>query len=343
MYTLEMCAGGGGQAIGLHNAGFKHRVLIENDEFACGTLRHNNDMHGLGWERIVEGDLREFAETEAQNYRGLIDLVAGGVPCPPFSYAGKQLGKDDERDLFPTALKIVEKVQPRAVMLENVRGLMDAKFTDYREDIISKLRQMGYEGQWRMLNADNFGVPQKRPRSILVAFWKEHFELFQWPNEKDFMAAPTVGEALYDEMASRGWKGAFAWREKANKVAPTVVGGSKKHGGPDLGPTRAKREWHALGVNAHRLAADDEIPDEGFRGALGRDGSIREGYEHMPLLSVPMVAKLQGFPKHWEFVGSKTHAYRQVGNAFPPPVAQAVGQKIFEALLKMQQGVEAAE
>ena len=202
---------------------------------------------------------------------------------------------------------------------------------------------MGFKSAWKLLNADDFGVAQKRPRTILIAVLKEHFELFEWPRANGSIKAPTVGEALFEEISSKGWDGAVAWKSRANKVAPTVVGGSKKHGGPDLGPTRAKREWQALGVNAHRIADEDEIPREDFRGVVGRNGLVREGYENMPQLSVSMVAKLQGFPTNWEFQGRKTHAYRQVGNAFPPPVAEAVGKKLMEALVKMNQGVEAAE
>jgi len=113
-------------------------------------------------------------------------------------------------------------------------------------------------------------------------------------------------------MASRGWPGADAWREKACSIAPTIVGGSLKHGGPDLGPTRAKKAWEALGVDGHGIV--DEPPGPDFVGN--------------PRLTVRMVARLQGFPDSWEISGSKTAAYRQVGNAFPPPVAHAVASKI---------------
>ena len=334
--TIEMCAGAGGQAIGLHEAGFAHAVLIEIDKYASATLRHNSREHGLGWGEVVEGDLKHFAAARAAEFRGRIDLVAGGVPCPPFSKAGKQLGQGDERDLFPTALEIVRRVEPKAVMLENVAGLMDPVFSDYREMILAQLASMGYRAEWKLLNASDFGVPQLRPRSILVALREPMFKHFSWP-EPLSEPTPTVGEALHDLMAANGWKGAAAWREAAKSIAPTLVGGSKKHGGPDLGPSRAKAAWHKLGVNAHRVGGDHEVPGKDFAGALLRDGSVREGFENMPLLNVRMAAKLQGFPGHWHFIGSKTHAYRQVGNAFPPPVAEAVGRKIAEAIQRFSE------
>ncbi|MHB8236173.1 MAG: DNA cytosine methyltransferase [Acidithiobacillus ferrivorans] len=318
--SIELCAGAGGQALGLHLAGFKHKLLVEIEPTACKTLQANNLKHKLGWESILEGCLIEFSNCDLGKYSN-IDLVAGGVPCPPFSKAGKQLGKDDERDLFPAALRVVEKINPRAVMLENVSGLLEPKFADYRVSIDQKLVSLGYIPSWRLINASDHGVPQLRPRVILVALKQDYAKNFTWPEEKK--TPPTVGEALHDLVGELGWKGAKEWVKKANKIAPTLVGGSKKHGGPDLGPTRAKASWRELSVNGHRVA--DFPPGKDFVGE-------KDGYENMPLLTVRMAARIQGFPDWWEFSGKKTAAYRQVGNAFPPPVSKAVGDSIREAL-----------
>lgn len=320
--SIELCAGAGGQALGLHMAGFKHKLLIEIEKPACKTLIHNNDVHSLGWGEIVEGCVEHFAEYEAHKYKG-IDLVAGGVPCPPFSKAGKQLGKNDERDLFPAALKIVRNSSPKAVMLENVAGLLDPRFDDYRSELDLSLYSMGYKTFWKLLNASDFGVPQLRPRVILVALKPEYAQHFSWPEY--VTSPPTVGEALYELMAENGWEGAEEWKHKANKIAPTLVGGSKKHGGPDLGPTRARRAWQELHVNGNIVGND--APEKGFTGYKNK-----KEYMNMPLLTVKMAARIQGFPDWWEFYGKKTPAYRQVGNAFPPPVAEAVGKVIFKAL-----------
>jgi DNA (cytosine-5)-methyltransferase 1 len=325
--SIELCAGAGGQALGLHWAGFSHQLLLEIDSLACQTLERNNDRHKLEWGKVFNGDLADFAEKHTQSYPG-IDLVAGGVPCPPFSKAGKQLGKADERDLFPIALKIIKEIAPKAVMLENVSGLLDARFAAYRVEIESYLNSLGYVVSWKCINASNFGVPQLRPRVVLVGLRAEYFEYFSWPN---YVIPPlTVGEALYDLMVAQGWQGAREWARKANKIAPTLVGGSKKHGGPDLGPTRAKMAWKELSVNGHKIG--DDAPAANFKGA-------REGYEHMPLLTVRMAARLQGFPDWWEICGRKTAAYRQVGNAFPPPVAKAIGIQIYKALLKAEKSI----
>lgn len=306
--SLELCAGAGGQAIGLEAAGFGHKAVVEIDGNCCDTLRLNRPQ----W-NVVQADVSKF---QAKEYAGL-DLLAGGLPCPPFSVAGKQLGAKDERNLFPAALRIIEQAQPRAVMIENVRGFLDAVFEDYREGLRDKLYKLGYITAWRQLNACDFGVPQLRPRVIIVALKREIWDRFDWPQVSPHNP-PSVGETLHPLMSSRGWPGANAWRDHASEIAPTLVGGSKKHGGPDLGPTRAKRAWASIGVDGMGLA---DMPP-------GKDDPAKL----MPRLTVPMVALLQGFPPDWKFVGKKTAAYRQVGNAFPPPVAQAVAMKISQAL-----------
>lgn len=303
--SIEICAGAGGQALGLEQAGFEHLALVENDPKPCATLRANRPR----W-NVIEGGVEEFSAVE---YRG-VDLVAGGVPCPPFSKAGKQLGAQDERDLFPEAIRIVREAKPRAVMLENVRGLLDSVFDGYRERIDETLDGLGYKPRWRLLNASDFGVPQLRPRTLLVAIRKDTASNFSWPEPRS--SAPTVGETLLAEMASNGWPNAHEWATAANRIAPTLVGGSKKHGGPDLGPTRARRAWLDLGVEGRTIAEEPPGPD----------------HSGPPRLTVKMAAKIQGFPDDWEIVGAKTAAYRQVGNAFPPPVARAVGLAIAGAL-----------
>lgn len=321
--SIELCAGAGGQALGLEMAGFEHLCLVEIDHHACETLRANRKQ----W-KVLEQDLKTFDATE---FKG-VDLVAGGVPCPPFSAAGKQLGAEDERNLFDEAIRIVEECCPKAVMLENVRGLLDEKFADYRKSITDRLAKLGYSSEWKLLNASDFGVPQLRPRVILVALRHEYFKNFVWPIEQPDSVL-TVGETLFDLVAKNGWPHAQAWKLKANKIAPTLVGGSKKHGGPDLGPTRAKQAWKELGVNAHLVAYDS--PSKDFVG--------KEGFEHMPYLSLRMAARIQGFPDVWDFYGSKTHAYRQIGNAFPPPVAFAVGKQIHKAISTASKEIEHIE
>ena len=317
--SIEICAGAGGQALGLEQAGFEHKMLVEYWNPACQILEANEP----GW-RVERNDLREVSFKEFSDAD--IDLVAGGVPCTPASKAGKQLGASDSRNLWPEALRVVDEVRPRAAMFENVRGLMDDKFSGWRQETIRRLEDLGYlNPEWKLVYAADFGVPQLRPRSVLVAFREESDrERFAWPEP----ATPdgsrvSVGEALKDLVACNGWPGAERWAsEVANAIAPTLVGGSEKHGGADLGPTRARAQWRRMGVDGTGLA------DHGV--APGPDWPIGQPFK----LNVRMAARIQGFPDSWKIdeVLRKTNAYKTMGNAFPPPVARAMGIAIRKAL-----------
>ncbi|WP_319650307.1 DNA (cytosine-5-)-methyltransferase [Corynebacterium sp. 21KM1197] len=285
---------------------------MEIDDWAVETLRKNRP----DW-NVIHQDVHDF---DGQPYQG-VDLFAGGVPCPPFSIAGKQLGADDERDLFPRAIELIEEIQPRAVLLENVKGLGQKRFDAYRSSIIEQLEDKNYTVFWNHIQAADYRVPQLRPRFILIALRHEYAPYFSFPEPQ--RQHLTVGKALHDLMASRGWAGAEEWARRADKVAPTLVGGSKKHGGPDVGPTRAKAAWKAMGVKGTSIAEEAPGPD------FPTDPAI-----DMPRLTVQMGGVIQGFPANWNWQGTKTAQWRQVGNAFPPPVAEALGKRIASALAK---------
>ncbi|MFI1854918.1 DNA cytosine methyltransferase [Streptomyces sp. NPDC020480] len=377
--SVEICAGAGGQAVGLHEAGFRHLALVEWDPHAVETLKANvGRWHGWDEEKVENlksQDVKEFLGSDQRKNLDLgddrLDLLAGGVPCPPFSLAGKRLGEDDERDLFPDMLKIVRELRPKAVMIENVRGILQPPhvFIEYRRRILETLGSLGYDVPdidedwpverqdkemrrvWRLLEARDFGVPQLRPRAILVVIHKDFLgdRSFVWPKRliEDVVSVKDVLEDSMRERCEQFWdknkrgrrarsgertgQQVFeAWLEAAGKaeanssdgVAPTLVGGSKKHGGADLGPTRAKRAWAAMGVDATGVANDPDACDP------ERDLFRPAG----PMLTVGQAARIQGFPRNWKFQGGKTARYRQVGNAFPPPVAEAVGRAIAAVL-----------
>lgn len=385
--SIEICAGAGGQAIGLHEAGFKHLALVEIDPHAAETLRGNiGSLEEWSWERdycdVISGDVNNFIPIasgreresdvkKARKYlgkplaKGDLHLLAGGVPCPPFSHAGKQLGKDDERDLFPRILELADELRPEAVMIENVRGIKDVKFEEYRTYIEARLQGgwakhpvtgivedfdgLGYRVcEWEVLEASDFGVPQLRPRAVLVAIRKDVLGdlKFVWPTATGsprsvFRALEKSMELRYDPYLKMGGDIARLaeerlgrWKEKARRaenrkdfgVAPTLVGGSKKHGGADLGPSRAKAAWDLLGVSGVGVANSHE--ESVRKKTQDRDLFRPTG----PMLTVEQAAIIQGFPGNWKFSGGKTAQYRQVGNAFPPPVAAAVGKAIADVL-----------
>lgn len=356
--VVEICAGAGGQTLGLHRAGFDHDLAVELDETAARTLRHN--LHKVlkysekaAADTVRVGDVADPTILDPNKLFNKVDLLAGGVPCPPFSIAGKQLGSNDERDLFAWAIKLCGEIQPKALLLENVRGLSTNRFAAYRQEVLNRLKEYGYIAKWYLLEAHYFGVSQLRPRFVLIALKPEYAMYFDWDAwwEKHEKEAPTVGKLLEDLMKERGWEDErlHKWVLQASDIAPTIVGGSKKHGGADLGPTRAKRAWAELGVDA--LGLNDLPPHPGWDPPDGVPG---------PKLTVKMVARLQGWDDIflpdvkenddddyiqaklatderdflWVVKGRKTAAYRQIGNAFPPPVAKAIGESIKKALLK---------
>src|SRR6185312_4329998 len=165
--------------------GFEHLALVENDHWCCETLRARRPWR----ERVREISVKEWRATEL---RGQVDLFAGGVPCPPFSRAGQRLGAGDDRDLFPAAIELIAECRPRAVMLENVRGLLSSEFDQYRRRVIEgPLRELGLVPRWKLLHASHYGVPQLRPRVVLVALSDEADATFDWPQERP-RGAPTV-------------------------------------------------------------------------------------------------------------------------------------------------------
>lgn len=312
--VVEICAGAGGQALGLQRAGFEHALAVELDSWPVATLRQNRP----GWD-VRQGDVADESVWNPDEFTG-VDLLAGGVPCPPFSVAGKQLGSGDERDLFAWAVELAGRVRPRALLLENVRGLSMPRFAAYRQAVLDRLSGLGYVADWRLLQASDFGVPQLRPRFILVALRPEDATYFEWPSAATTKVS--VGDALLPLMSANGWPYAEEWAVAAHGVAPTIVGGSKKHGGADLGPTRARLAWVALNVDGRTVA--DEPPAAGDPHFTFK----------APRLTVDMVARIQGWrvEDEWRLAGRKTARYRQVGNAFPPPMAEALGGAILAAL-----------
>lgn len=308
--VLEICAGAGGQALGLGAAGFRHVGLVEIDADAAATMRHNRP----GWP-VIENDL---CGLDLSRFNG-VDLLAGGVPCQPFSSGGERKGQNDERDLFPEALRLVKELRPRAVMFENVTGLFDFPHTTYRLDILSRLQKLGYDAEWRVLNGIEFGLSQKRQRAILVGFRRGIIHRFRWPEAiTSSQTAPTVGETLRDLMAANGWEHADAWARKANGHCLTLIGGSKKKQGIDLAQEKSRAAWTLLNINPNGRAI--AAPPAGASG------------DHMPKLTLRMMARLQGFPDIWAFQGPDLHQFHQIANAFPPRMARTMGLAVMRAL-----------
>ncbi|GEC09662.1 cytosine-specific methyltransferase [Streptomyces spinoverrucosus] len=315
---VDVCSGAGGLALGLERAGFEPRLLLDEDADACRTLRANRPHWNVLQADLLDLDPSEHPETYD------VDLLSAGLPRVKSNATAARAESGEEERLLKAAVYLAHAVRPRALIVENVPTLAHSdRFRDFREFARAELEHLGYEFSWFVLNAADFGVPQDRRQGLLVAIKRRWFASFQ-PPSPTVADHVSVGEALAPSMRSRGWKDADRWAAQAVTVAPTLVGGSKNRGGADLGPAGTKRKWEKLGVNAHSIG--DEIPGPDFVWApdLGREGLVR--------LTVDQTALLQSFPPDWEITGRKTARYRQIGHASPPPVGEALGRSVADAL-----------
>ncbi|WP_406096628.1 DNA cytosine methyltransferase [Streptomyces sp. NBC_01013] len=310
---VDVCAGAGGLALGLERAGFDPVLLLDNKPVACETLHMNRPQ----WD-VREMDLLDFVPDEhPQTYD--VDLLSAGLPRVKSSATAARAETEEEERLLQATVLLAYSIQPRAMIIENVPGLVDAEaFEPLRDFVRKELEHLGYRLHWFVLNAADFGVPQDRKQGVLVALKERYSDRFR-PPVRTVMERVSVGRALRHSMAARGWSGADAWAARAITVAPTLVGGSDNRGGADLGPTGTKAAWARMGVNGGALA--DEVP-----------GPELDSCPDMIKLTDAQAALLQGFPPDWLFAGRKTARYRQIGHASPPPVGNALGAAVAEAL-----------
>ncbi|MFE2010198.1 DNA cytosine methyltransferase [Streptomyces sp. NPDC059491] len=318
MRSIGVCAGAGGLALGLEQAGFDPVLLLDNRTVACETLRANRP----DW-NVLDVDLLDFDPADhRQTYD--VDLLAAGLPRVKATASVHRPDRDDELETLKATIMLMHGVRPRALLIENVPDLVTkATYGPIREYITEELVHLGYDLHWFVLNAVDFGVAQDRKEGVVVAFRDGRLDAFT-PPTASVTRHRTVGEVLGASMAARGWSQASSWAAQADRPAPTLVGGSWNRGGADLGPTGSKRAWARMGVDGGTVADDVPGPDFDWDPSLGRPGM-------MPL-TVPQAAALQGFPPSWGFAGRKTARYRQVGHATPPPVGRMLGEAIGTAL-----------
>ncbi len=384
MRSIELFAGAGGLALGMSRVGFRHAAVVERDHDACDTFRHNQKLHANGVEQwpVFEADARTFDYTSLQ---GDIAVVSGGPPCQPFSLGGKARGYMDERDMFPEAVRAVRELQPQAFIFENVKGLLRQSFTSYFEYVYLQLshpeltRRKGeswevhrsrleryhtanakaarYNVVYRLLNAADFGVPQRRERVFLVGFRADLGIEWNFPD-------PTHSE---NELFFNQWCTGEYWdRHKVSRGArpnPSARVTSRLH---------AVRDGHLLGEMKPWATVRDAISDlpepetigvsplhnhvlnPGARSYPGHTGSpIDEpaktlkagdhgvpGGENMLLrtdgtvryFTVREAARLQTFPDDYVFRGSWSEAMRQLGNAVPVRLAETVAASVASTL-----------
>lgn len=325
--AVELCAGAGGMLIGMHAAGFEHLAAVEVDAKAAATLRRNvPDLN------VIEADIRTV---DFSLYHG-VDVVVGGLPCQPYSIHGARKGKDDDRELFLAGVRAVQRMKPRAFAFENVSGFAQVTHTRYRNVLMRLFGRVGYDVQLVKIDAQDWGVPQRRERVIVVGLRKDHnSRLFALPRKPEEFRL-NIGTALLDLLQANGWNGAEAWADRRRStyilrneqidrgaVTPTLVGYSGK------APRNSAIAWEDLEINISRRPERAPTAEEG----------AMPGF--MPALTEKMRARIQGFPDSWIFEGGLGSRDQQVANAFPPNAARAVGLGLYTMLEGLEFDVDA--
>lgn len=383
MKSVELFAGAGGLGIGLHHAGFQALRVVEWDRYCCDTIRENqarNVREVKGW-NLTEGDVRSV---EFGQYEGKLDLISGGPPCQPFSMGGKHRAYDDARDMFPQAIRAVRQARPKAFVFENVKGLTRQTFRNYFEyiqlqlehpNVVARLDEtweehlarlerhhtsgvrsdLHYRVVTRVLNAADYGVPQKRERVFFVGFrddleveWSfpaetHSFDALAWAQgpEGDYWdrhGVPTKKRIATQRLAYRGaelreWPAKLPWQ--------TVRDATMALPDPERDPVGAA-EWsnHRFQPGARSYAGHTGSPlDEpaktlkaGVHGVPGGENMLARPDGTVRYFSVRESARLQTFPDDFVFHGSWSETMRQLGNAVPVRLASVVGRHVAESL-----------
>jgi DNA (cytosine-5)-methyltransferase 1 len=321
-YTaIDLFAGAGGTALGLENAGFKHLMLNEIDKNAAATLRLNKPK----W-NVVEGDISDI---DFKQYKGKVDLIEGGFPCQAFSYAGRKLGFEDTRGtLFYEFARAIKEAQPKIAIGENVRGLLTHDEGRTLKSMVEIIENLGYDVAYKVMRAQYLDVPQKRERLLIVGVRKDLEAKIVFPKEKDYTVS--IKEALKECPASDGQTysaykkkimklippGGY-WRELPIKLQEEYMGASFHMGGGKTGMAR-RLSWDepslTLTCNPAQKQTERCHPDE------TRPLTVRE------------YARIQTFPDDWQFAGSTSAQYKQIGNAVPVNLGYYMGQAAINIL-----------
>lgn len=325
--SIELFAGGGGLALGMHKAGFRHLLLNEFDKDACETLRKNMP----DW-NVIQGDIHDVDFTP---YCGKVDFLTGGFPCQAFSYAGKRLGFEETRGtLFFELARAVKEIQPKVFMAENVKGLLEHDKGRTIETIKSVIAELGYTLiEPCVLRAILYNVPQKRERLILIAIRNDiapHVN-FKWPsvcNDIRTLRDAFFSGALYpcDVPKSEGQKYPEA-KERIMKLVPE--GGDWRNLPDEIAEEYMKGSYHLGGGKtgmARRLSMDEASLTLTCAPAQKQTERCHP-VETRPL-TVREYARIQTFPDDWQFYGSLSAKYKQIGNAVPVNLAWALGRAI---------------
>ena len=384
MRSVELFAGAGGLAMGMSNAGFHHAAVLEWDHDACETFRENQRQHLRSVEEwpLFEGDVREFEYGDLNE----IIVVSGGPPCQPFSVGGKHRGYNDKRDMFPEAVRAVRELRPRAFIFENVKGLLRESFADYFEYVLlqmthpsfarrkdeswsehrkrlerhhtSRRARTEYNVVFRVLNAADYGVPQRRERVFMVGFRSDLGVNWSFPegdhSEDALLRLKWVTGEYWDrhkvskrerpelskKVAARVERLRGDYLFDANKSPwPTVRDAISDLPDPEKGPRNGILN-HVFNPGARSYPGHTGSPlDEpaktlkaGDHGVPGGENMLARVDGSVRYFTVREAARLQTFPDTYAFRGAWTEAMRQLGNAVPVRLAETVARSVAQTL-----------
>ncbi len=328
MQCIDLFSGAGGLSLGLSQAGFVIRAAVECDADTCETYAAAHRRTDL-----CSADIRA---TSFRQYRG-IDLIAGGPPCQPFSSGGKRLGDADDRDLLPSFIKVIEEVRPRAFLMENVPGLSAVGRSDYFAAVLSELAELRYTISSAVLNAADYGVPQKRRRLFVVGLLdsKKPY-MFPVPSHGPMGRRPHINAgSILDPNSCLGEPNpSIVVYAKRPDLRPSPYDGHLFNGGGR--PIDLSAPCHTIlasagGNKTHFLDTRAKVPP--YHLHLRRGGEPRQG--NLPgsrRLTVKESALVQTFPRSMKFAGSRSSQYTQVGNAVPPKLAKRLGAVLIQTL-----------
>lgn len=385
--SVELFAGVGGLALGVSNAGFRHKAVVELDSDACQTIRENQRRKVkpfADWPLMEPGDVRTF------DFSGLgedIDLLAAGVPCQPWSLGGKHRGYEDERNLFPDTVAVIRKLRPKAILIENVKGLLRQSFSNYFEyiklmvrhpevvrkshetwtDHLSRLEQhhtsnqkgLEYKVVSELLNAANYGVPQRRERVFIVAFRSDLRIDWSFPSPTHSQDALLASQWVTGEYWDRH---SVAKRHrpeqpsnlqhrlgKVGSLLPldqpwkTVRDAISDLSDPELNCGSVDNHNFQPGARSYPGHTGSPLDDAaktlkaGDHGVPGGENMVRLPNGRIRYFTVRESARIQTFPDNFVFHGSWTETMRQLGNAVPVDLAQVVATDIRRRLASKAQ------
>lgn len=330
--SIELFAGAGGLALGLEKAGFEHIGLVEFERNAADTLKTNRPNWNILCEDIAETITRDLEkEFKVQKYE--LDLLSGGAPCQSFSYAGNRLGLDDIRGtMFYYYAVFLDKLQPKMFLFENVRGLLTHDKGKTYKTILDIFTQQGYVVDYKVLNAWDYSVPQKRERLITVGIRKDLVDEISFKFPSPHAYKPLIKDIKLEKNPNK--ENCARYSESKEKIFSLVPpGGYWRDIDKEIAKKYMKTCWDMGGGRTgilRRIGLNE--PSLTVLTSPGMKQTDRCHPLEIRPFSYRENARIQTFPDEWVFCGKLSEKYKQIGNAVPVSLAKEIGIKIKQAL-----------